>query len=69
MPESELSLSNIELETSVSLTNVEPEVIPSPTTETEFSLDIALWPPNPTNEMIDFFSKNIPINVGIIENL
>ena len=28
MPESELSLSNIELETSVSLTNVEPEVIP-----------------------------------------
>lgn len=71
MPESELSLSNIELEASVSLTNVEPELIPRPrpTTETEFSLDIALWPPNPTNEMIDFFTKNVPKNVGKIENL
>ena len=49
--ESELSLSNIEPETSVSLTNVEPEVIlrPRPTTKTEFSLDIVLWSPNPTN--------------------
>lgn len=53
--ELKLNINNNKLDAEVSLNNSEPELIPRPSpTEKEFPPDIALWPPNPSNEMIEF---------------